>query len=132
MSTGTTFASPSRADPLAPDRRPVTFLLAAALAAPDLWVTSWYGERFRGRPTASGEIFDPDGFTAAHRTLPFGTRLRVTNPTNGNTVEVRVNDRGPFVPGRQLDVSEAAAEALDIVDVGVKGLEVEVLETRGV
>lgn len=90
-------------------------------------VASWYGERFRGRPTASGEPFDPDGFTAAHPSLPFGTWLALTHPETGATARVRVNDRGPNVPGRQLDVAEAVAEALGIREVGVAALEVEVL-----
>ena len=82
-------------------------------------IASYYGEGFRGRPTASGDRFDPDAFTAAHRTLAFGTCLRVENAENGRSVRVRVNDRGPFVAGRLLDVSEAAARALDFVRRGV-------------
>jgi rare lipoprotein A len=82
-------------------------------------LASYYGESFRGRPTASGEKFDPGALTAAHRTLPFGTCLRVENPANGRTVEVRVNDRGPYARGRILDLSEAAARALDLVRAGV-------------
>lgn len=90
-------------------------------------VTSWYGERFRGRPTASGEIYDPDQLTAAHPSLPFGTLLDVTHPRTGVTVRVRVNDRGPFIHGRHLDVSEAAATALGMRDEGVARLDVVVL-----
>jgi rare lipoprotein A len=82
-------------------------------------MASYYGEAFRGHPTASGERFDPARFTAAHRTLAFGTCLRVENAENGRSVRVRVNDRGPFVRGRLLDVSEAAARALDMVQRGV-------------
>jgi rare lipoprotein A len=82
-------------------------------------VASYYGESFRGRRTASGERFDPDAFTAAHRTLAFGTCVRVLNEENGRSVRVRVNDRGPFVRGRILDVSEAAGRALDMVQRGV-------------
>jgi len=73
---------------------------------------SWYGKAFAGRPTASGEIFDPKKLTAAHRTLPLGSVVRVVNLKNGRSVLVRVNDRGPFTPGRILDCSEAAARAL--------------------
>ena len=73
---------------------------------------SWYGEPHHGRPTASGETFDKARLTAAHRTFPFGTRVAVTNLDNGRAVEVRVNDRGPFVRGRVIDVSPAAARAL--------------------
>ena len=82
-------------------------------------VASYYGESLRGSRTASGERFDPDGFTAAHRSLAFGTCLRVENARNGRSVQVRVNDRGPFVEGRILDVSAAAARALDFVRQGV-------------
>ena len=82
-------------------------------------VASYYGESLRGNPTASGERFDPDALTAAHRSLAFGTCLRVENAANGRSVRVRVNDRGPFVQGRILDVSFAAARALDFVRQGV-------------
>ena len=80
---------------------------------------SWYGPGLYGRRTASGEVLRPGEMTAAHRTLPFGTCLRVTNLDNGRTVEVRVNDRGPFVDDRILDVSEAAATALGMRGRGV-------------
>ncbi len=76
--------------------------------------------------TASGEQFNPSELTAAHRTLPFGTRLRVTNVANGQTVTVRVNDRGPFIPGRVVDVSHSAAEALGMVDRGITKVKLEV------
>ena len=79
---------------------------------------SYYGEEFNGRPTSSGEIFDMNAFTAAHKTLPFGTMLEVTNLANGKKVVVRVNDRGPFVPDRELDVSKGAAKALDMLGSG--------------
>ncbi|HYS10981.1 MAG TPA: septal ring lytic transglycosylase RlpA family protein [Myxococcales bacterium] len=82
-------------------------------------VASYYGESLRGNRTASGESFDPDAFTAAHRSLTFGTCLRVENAANGRSVRVRVNDRGPFVQGRILDLSQAAARALDFVRQGV-------------
>lgn len=82
----------------------------------DAWtgVASWYGPNFHGRTTANGETFDQWAMTAAHKTLPFGTVLRVTNPSNGRSVEVRINDRGPFIAGRSIDLSRAAAEALGI------------------
>ena len=80
---------------------------------------SFYGEGFEGRATASGERFDPGGLTAAHRTLPFGTCLVVENLANGRRVRVRVNDRGPYHGGRILDVSEAAAVRLGMVQAGV-------------
>jgi rare lipoprotein A len=80
---------------------------------------SWYGKRHHGQLTTSGEVYDMNQFTAAHPTLPMGTRLRVTNLQNGRSVEVRVNDRGPAVHGRILDLSYAAARALGAVPEGV-------------
>lgn len=80
---------------------------------------SWYGPNFAGRPTANGEIFDPRGLTAAHRTLPFGTRVRVVNLETGRSVIVRINDRGPFAHGRIIDLSRAAAEAVGLIASGV-------------
>ena len=82
-------------------------------------VASYYGGALRGNRTASGERFDPDAFTAAHRSLAFGTCLLVENAANGRSVRVRVNDRGPFTRGRILDVSEAAARALDFIRQGI-------------
>lgn len=81
-------------------------------------MASFYGESLRGRPTANGERFDPDAMTAAHRTLPFQTCVRVEAVESGRSVEVRVNDRGPYAKGRILDLSEAAARALGIVQRG--------------
>ena len=81
-------------------------------------IASWYGREFEGRPTASGEIFDSSLLTAAHPSLPFGTRLVVTNQHNNKSVTVRVNDRGPFVPARIIDISRAAAERLDMIVTG--------------
>lgn len=92
---------------------------------------SWYGPGFAGRRTASGEVFDPADLTAAHRNLPFGTRVRVTDLASGRTVEVRINDRGPFAPGRVIDLSRAAAERLRSVGRGVIDVRVDVLETEG-
>jgi rare lipoprotein A len=76
---------------------------------------SWYGDELRGNWTASGEKFNPHGLTAAHRTLPFGTCLVVGNPRNGKSVKVRVNDRGPFVKDRVLDLAAGAARAIGMV-----------------
>ncbi len=86
---------------------------------------SYYGERFRGRRTASGERFDPDALTAAHRTLPFGTRLRVTNERSGRSVIVRVTDRGPFHGSRILDLSKAAARRIGMVQSGTARVRIE-------
>ena len=79
---------------------------------------SYYAEKFHGKRTASGERFDKNGFTAAHRTLPFGTKVKVTNLENGKSVEVEVNDRGPFSSARILDVSPAAARKLGLISSG--------------
>jgi rare lipoprotein A len=82
-------------------------------------LASWYGKQFAGKQTANGEIFDPNGMTAAHRTLKFGTCVKVELVSNGKTVEVRVNDRGPFVKDRIIDLSEEAAKQLGLIDEGV-------------
>ncbi len=82
-------------------------------------VASYYAEDFHGRPTSSGELFDMNALTAAHKSLPFGTMLEVTNLENGKKVVVRVNDRGPFVPNREIDVSKRAAEELGMLKTGV-------------
>lgn len=87
------------------------FLAAPAHAAQTVGAT-WYGNELRGNRTANGEIFNPDGMTAAHRTLPFGTCLLVGNPKTGKSVKVRVNDRGPFTKGLSLDLSAGAARAI--------------------
>lgn len=82
-------------------------------------IASYYAERYNGRATASGEKLDPRKFTAAHPKLPFGTCLKVVNMENNRSVEVRVNDRGPYVKGRVVDVSHAAAKKLDLLDKGL-------------
>ncbi len=92
---------------------------------------SWYGPGFVGRRTASGDVFDPADLTAAHRSLPFGTRVRVTDLATGSSVEVRINDRGPFAPGRVIDLSRAAAQQLGAIGRGVIDVRVDVLETSG-
>lgn len=91
-------------------------------------LASWYGEEYAGRTTANGEIFDPHALTAAHRTLPFGTIVQVVNPRNARSVNVRINDRGPFIQARVIDVSYAAAEILDMVNIGVTPVELTVLK----
>jgi rare lipoprotein A len=82
-------------------------------------LASYYGAGLQGRPTANGETFDKEKFTAAHRKLPFGTCVRVTFVPTGRSVEVRINDRGPFVANRIIDVSEAAARELGLITLGV-------------
>lgn len=88
---------------------------------------SWYGGKFHGRRTANGERFNMHEMTAAHRSLPFGTKVRVTNPANGKAVTVRINDRGPFVGNRVIDLSRGAAQAVGMIQQGVARVKIEVL-----
>jgi rare lipoprotein A (peptidoglycan hydrolase) len=88
--------------------------------ASQIGIASWYGKQYDGKITASGEPFDMYDFTAAHRSLPFGTYVRVTNPRNGRAVIVRINDRGPLVKGRLIDISYSAACVLDLQGKGVQ------------
>lgn len=90
-------------------------------------LASFYARHFEGEPTASGELYDGDRLTAAHRTLPFGTRVRVTNLENDRSVSVVINDRGPFVRGRVIDLSRRAARELDFIGRGLTRVRVEVL-----
>jgi rare lipoprotein A len=87
-------------------------------------IASWYGHPYHGRPTASGEIYDMYDMTAAHRTLPFGTRVNVHDLENGHEVTVRINDRGPFVEGRIIDLSYAAAQAMHMPSIAQVRLEI--------
>ena len=91
---------------------------------------SWYGPGFAGRKTASGEIFDETKFTAAHKTMPLGARARVTHLGNGKSVEVLINDRGPYIDGRMIDLSQASAKALGMIDNGVAKVRIEFLNCR--
>src|SRR5271165_6580592 len=86
----------------------------AVVGSVETGVASWYGHPYHGRPAADGEIYDMEKLVAAHRTLPFNTWVRVTNLTNGKTVDVRITDRGPFIDGRVIDLSHAAARAIDM------------------
>lgn len=99
----------------------------AACALQQEGLASWYGGKFQGRRTASGEIFDTNEFTAAHKSLPFGTIVKVANLENGKTTVVRINDRGPFVPGRIIDLSRAAAAAIGLAGKGVAKVRIQVL-----
>jgi rare lipoprotein A len=112
-----------RPPPFAPVRASSGMLSGAPMASQGL--ASFYTE---GSRTASGEKFDTHQLTAAHRTLPFGTRLRVTNVATGRSVTVRVNDRGPYVPGRIVDVSYSAAESLGMVGRGVAKVKLDVVQ----
>ena len=91
-------------------------------------MASWYGAPYHGQRSASGEIYDQEKLTAAHRTLPFGTRVRVRRPDRGGSVVVRINDRGPFVKSRVIDLSHAAAVQLGMTDGGVALVILEVVE----
>src|SRR5690625_4693794 len=93
---------------------------------------SWYGPGFAGRHTANGEVFDPGELTAAHRTLPFNTRVRVTHAGSGQNVVVRINDRGPFKGDRVIDLSRAAADAIGLTASGVAMVHLEILSGNGV
>lgn len=95
-------------------------------------IASWYGEDFHGWLTANGETYDMEALTAAHRTLPLGTWVLVTNVENGKQVRVRINDRGPYLYGRVLDLSLAGARELDMVDSGVAAVQLEVVGDQGV
>lgn len=88
-------------------------------------LASWYGPKFNGRKTANGELFNEMAFTAASKTLPFGTLLKLTNPKNNKSVIVRINDRGPYYFSRELDLSKGAAQALGMIKKGVLRLKVE-------
>ena len=111
----------------------VGVLLLLPLGAEELLTAetyaSYYGEAFNGRPTSSGEIFDMNAYTAAHKTLPFGTFLEVTNLENGKKVVVRVNDRGPFVPNREIDLSKAAAQSLGMISRGITRVSIKKVDS---
>jgi rare lipoprotein A len=92
---------------------------------------SWYGPRFHGKKTASGGIYDQSEFTAAHRFLPLGSKVRVTNLQNEKSVDVEINDRGPFIAGRIIDLSRAAAKALEMLEDGITRVRIELLALPG-
>lgn len=92
-------------------------------------VASWYGEECQGNPTASGESYNMDALTAAHPSLPLGTKIKVTNLRNHRSLVLRINDRGPYIPGRFLDVSQAAARRLGFMRSGKARVRIEVLHT---
>ncbi len=129
---------PAFTNAVADETPPVTAVLAEALpgevdltlAAEQVGLASWYGADFQGKPTASGQIFDEEKLTAAHRTLPLRSRVRVTNLENGRSVEVRINDRGPYVSGRVLDLSTRAAKALGMQKEGLALVRIELLPTE--
>lgn len=95
-------------------------------------VASWYGEDYHGRLTASGEVYDMEAMTAAHRTLPFGTVVRVENRANGRNAEVRITDRGPFIGGRIIDLSRRAARELGMLESGVANARITIVRLADV
>ena len=130
--------------PLFRGRTSTSWLVAVAVASLVIWVhparaemvqqpvighASWYGEEFARRPTASGERYDPFKLTGAHRTLPLGSRVRVTNLLNGRSVMVTINDRGPYIPRREIDLSYGAARVLGMVRRGVARVRIELVES---
>lgn len=102
----------------------VTLLWLALFNPAKAETASWY---FEGTRTANGEKFNPDGLTAAHRSLPFGTIVQVTNRSNGRSVVVRINDRGPFIAGRHIDLSRGAARQIGMLESGVASVSIVVL-----
>ena len=102
----------------------VLLALSAPASAAGTMLTSWYGPGFHGRLTANGEVYNQNGLTAAHKSLPFGTRLRVCYQ---GCVNVRINDRGPFIGARELDLSRGAAQAIGLIGPGVANVEVSYL-----
>lgn len=103
-------------------------LTTSLLAQTQAGKASFYADKFEGRPTASGEKYKHNKLTAAHKTLPFGTKVRVTNTTNNQSVEVVINDRGPYVDGRVIDLSKSAAEKLGFVNLGLADVKIEVVD----
>ncbi len=100
---------------------------ASSAAFTETGKASYYADKFAGRRTASGSVYRPGQLTAAHNTLPFGTKVRVTNPRNHRSVKVVVTDRGPHVKGRIIDLSKKAARKIDIIDAGVAPVELKVI-----
>jgi len=116
------------APPPAPGARtPVT--PAPPVGSTERGIASWYGKPYDGRPAADGEIYDMEKLVAAHRTLPFQTMVRVRNLSNDRTVDVRIVDRGPFVAGRIIDLSQAAARAIGMIGAGVAQVELTILSS---
>jgi len=108
-------------------RRPVKGRPGQFTFKTQVGMASYYADQFHGRPTASGQIFDMNALTAAHRTLPLGTTVRVTSLDTGKSVEVLVNDRGPFVKGRVIDLSKGAAEKIGLAERGIGLVKIEVI-----
>jgi rare lipoprotein A len=122
----TTSAEPSTAPEIGPEKPQAP--AAAGAVYRETGIASWYGKDFQGRKTASGELFDMNGRSAAHRTLPLGTVIRVTNLENYTSIELTVNDRGPLVKSRVLEVSYGAAKELGFVAQGTTRIKIETVE----
>jgi rare lipoprotein A len=110
-----------------PVTKPANKPAPAVIGAVETGIASWYGHPYHGRQAADGEIYDMETLVAAHRTLPFNTWVRVTNLTNEKTVDVRIIDRGPFVDGRIIDLSHAAAQAVDLIGPGIAKVRLEII-----
>ena len=118
--------------PPKPRHAPASKSRSAKITGPsEVGLASWYGKRYHGRRTASGERFNMNAATAAHPTLPFGTHVRVTNLANGRSTVLRINDRGPFVKRRIIDVSRAAAGELGFINDGLTQVRVQVVSSPG-
>jgi len=109
------------------EKRKVRSAIPSGVNGIEVGIASWYGHPYHGRTSASGEVYDMEQLTAAHRTLPFGTLVRVVNLENEKTVDVRINDRGPFIDQRIIDLSHAAAQAIDLIGPGIARVRLEVL-----
>lgn len=103
----------------------------AAVSPATAGLASYYADKFHGRKTASGETFNQTKLTAAHKTLPFGTIVKVTNLENNKSVKVRINDRGPFVDGRVIDLSKKAAKKLKLIHKGIVPVKLKILKKPG-
>lgn len=106
------------------------FFLSCSCSSNRQGIASYYADKFHGRKTASGEKYNKNALTAAHRKLPFGTRVKVTNLSNGKSVVVRINDRGPHVRGRIIDLSIAAARRIGLVKAGTAKVRLDILEKK--
>jgi len=109
--------------------RHVRVVRPVSLGHTETGIASWYGDPYHGRKTASGEVYDMNGWTAAHRTLPFGTWVEVTNLNNAKRVSVRITDRGPFIDGRIIDLSRAAAKQIDMIGPGTARVHLKVVRS---
>jgi rare lipoprotein A len=122
LGTGVTACGGSNPEPM----------VSASVGWSETGVASWYGPGFNGNRTASGEVFDQEAMTAAHKTLPFGTIVRVENRDNGQVTEVEINDRGPFVKDRIIDLSKGAARSLDMLGTGTARVRISVVNASSI